>query len=125
MGGRMVRGWYSQEGWETWRWTATEFAVEFPYTGGNLVVDLHVPEAMGSATLSVQANGVALPDRHFSRPGDHCYLAQIPAGVATAPLLFEFQLNRVYHPGNTDERELGVVVSRVAVLPGAEDSSII
>jgi SAM-dependent methyltransferase len=115
MAGRMVDGWYDQEGWETWRWTAPEFSVEFPVSGDVLSVKLYVPENLGSATLSVRANGEDLPRREFPEPGHYEYVAGIPRRAAAAPLRIEFRSSRSFRPGNGDERDLGVVVEHVKV----------
>lgn len=115
MHGRMVEGWYEQEGWETWRWTAPRFVVEFPRPGQVLSARLYVPDNLGSATLSATVNGEALPPKEFAEPG-HCeYVAAIPRAAAVGQLRIEFKVSRGFRPGNGDERELGVVVEEVRV----------
>lgn len=113
MHGRMLEGWYEQEGWETWRWTARRFSAEFPHTGRVVSVKLYVPENLGSVTLTATANGELLSPGSFSDPGHHEYVTPIPAGAGGPPLRLEFHSSRGFRPGNGDERELGVVVERI------------
>lgn len=113
MHGRMLEGWYEQEGWETWRWTAPRFVVEFPRPGRVVSVKLYVPEYLGAVDLAVTANGQSLTPGSFSGPGHHDYVAAIPAGAGESPVRLEFSASRGFRPGNGDERELGVVVEEI------------
>lgn len=113
MSGQMLEGWYEQEGWETWRWTAPRFSVEFPRAGNVVSLKLYVPDNLGTASLSARANGRLLPRRDFDGPGHYEYVAAIPAEAAQAPLRLDFELSRGFRPDTGDERELGVVVERV------------
>lgn len=113
MSGRMLDGWYEQEGWETWRWTAPRFSVEFPRAGQVVTVKLYVPENLGNTTLAAWVNGEPLPPKDFAGPGHADYTAPVPARAGGPSTRLDFQLSRGFRPGNGDERELGVVVEEV------------
>ncbi len=113
-GGRMLHGWHTQEGWQTWRWTERRFSAEWARSGRMLILNAYVPDAMAGVTLSARVNGVDLERARFDSPGDAKYTAPSPAGMKP-PLLVEFELDKIHTPGNGDERELGLVVGEVRI----------
>jgi SAM-dependent methyltransferase len=121
VGGRMLHGWYEQEGWETWRWTAREFGCEFARAGPRLAVKLYVPESLvaarGSVTLSADVNGVALASQRFDDVGHYEYLASVPQ--VAEPVVVRLSLDGSFRAGGADERDLGLVVSEVRLFPTA------
>ncbi|MBM3735131.1 MAG: class I SAM-dependent methyltransferase [Acidobacteria bacterium] len=117
-GGRMTGGWYEQEGWETWRWTAPRFSVEFAAPGRNLAIALYVPESLiaarGGVTLAASVDGIPLPPARYDRADHYVYTAALRGPAGAGPVRVDVVLDGGFTPVG-DERELGVVVSEVTL----------
>jgi hypothetical protein len=111
-----------------WRWTACRFALVLQPpsasspAGAILELDFTVPEALlarhGTVTLSAAADALPLPARACDRPGRQRYRVEVPArALAAGPLKIEFALDRCLAAGEIDARELGVIVTTVALRP--------
>jgi len=107
-----------------WRWTERHFAVVLrPPAGGasrgarlNLRFSIPAPviEKLGAVTLSAAIGGVSLGPETYSRSGEYIYTRDVPASLlAGDAVTVEFDLDKALPPGNTDQRELGVVASSV------------
>jgi len=124
--GQLVSGFHAIEN-NSWRWTARQFAVSLgtpagaARSGATLELKLTVPpptiEKLQSLTLSASIAGKDLGPETYSRPGPYVYRRDVPAGqLGSSPVKVEFQLDKAMQPGGADVRELGVVVSSIALL---------
>ncbi len=117
--GRLLKGWHGLEQ-NAWRWTERCFSVEFPSPPphGVLTLQFALPETvirqLGSVTLSISVNRIALPEAIYRDSGEHIYTAPVDS---SGPALVEFETDRALPPQSPDERQLGVMVLSVAILP--------
>ena len=125
--GQLLTGFYDIEA-HAWRWTKRQFAVSLrppkgaAQKGAVLVVSLTVPppviEAGKSITLTASVNGTRLSPETWSATGNYVYQRVIPpdllAGDSTR---VDFELDKAMPPSTQDARELGIVVSRIALEP--------
>ena len=117
--GRLLKGWHAIEE-NAWRWTERQFSVEFPSPPprGKLTLRFALPEIaieqLGSVTLSVTVNGLALPPETYRESGEHVYTCDV---VSSGPALVEFEMDRALPPQPPDKRELSVMVLSVALAP--------
>jgi len=118
--GQLVSGFHQIEA-NAWRWTAKSFAVAlYPpagsgQKGATLQLKFTIPpvvtEKLGKVTLSASVAGSQLAPESYSRPGQYTYERDIPPGVLSGnSVRVDFQLDKALPPGETDLRELGVVV---------------
>ncbi len=123
--GQLIAGFYGIEA-GAWRWTGKQFAVELgtPYgaaaKGAAVEFKLSIPavviEKSKSVTLTASADGTALPPETYSAPGAYTYHRDLPpALLAHDSVKVTFTLDKTFHPGGGDLRELGVVASSVAL----------
>jgi tRNA (mo5U34)-methyltransferase len=126
---RLVSGWHEDEG--GWRWTAGEFAVEIPRhpldsppaarkrLEFRFALNSAVAAALGGVTLRARIGDLELGAHMFQGAGEYVYSAEIPAPASRrAPandsaeaLRIDFALDRAFHPGPPDRRELGLQVT--------------
>lgn len=122
---QLVRGFYEVEQ-NSWRWTRREFAVVLQVPAGSaskgatLILKFAIPEAafekLGPITLSATVGGKPLPPETFSQPGTHIYSKPVPpAALSTNVVEVNFSLDKCLPPGAVDGRELGVIVSSIAL----------
>jgi hypothetical protein len=124
---QLVKGFYGVEG-NSWRWTMGRFSVllspppNASKNGAKLALRFSVPEpvikALGPLKLSASVDGVALPQEAYTSPGQYVYLRDVPPqalnkGVVTV----DFTLDKHLPPSDTDQRELGIVVTVVGFEP--------
>jgi hypothetical protein len=77
-------------------------------------------QKLGAIRLTANLNGHALPARAFSAPGGYVYSAEIPAQFLGVPLVTaNFSLNKAVTNMKNDPRELGTVVTAIALEPHA------
>lgn len=118
--GRLLKGWHHLEE-NSWRWTERCFSVEFPSppAHGVLTLQFALPEIMieqlGSVTLSISVNGIALPNATYRDSGEQLYTCPVDS---SGPALVEFETDRALPPQPPDKRELSLMVLSVAILPG-------
>lgn len=109
-----------------WRWTAGTFSVALAppshsaVNGGTLKLDFNVPDPLltrvKQTTLTAQAGAIALPPQTLTKPGMQSYTASIPASALTTnPLIVTFHLDKFIPAGAIETRELGLIVTRVAL----------
>ena len=122
---QLLRGFYPlEEG--AWRWTAKRFAVILatppPVEGHQSDLDLratlpHAFQAYLPITISAEINHVNIGSHVFSElVHEKLITLPIPAGVLTdGPALVEFTLDKALTPTTGETRELGMVVTSVAI----------
>lgn len=122
---QLLRGFYPLEQ-GTWRWTAKNFSVILatppPIEGYQSDLDLRatLPESLGPhlpLTLSAEVNHVNVGSHVFTElVREQLITIPIPDGVLTdEPALVEFALDKALPPTAADGRELGMVVTSVAI----------
>lgn len=122
---QLIGGFYPIEA-KAWRWTARKFIVTLlpppgsEQKGAKLQLHLVIPDGqiskLGPMTLSADVDDYALPPETFSKGGDYFYTRDIPANLLRTniiPVIFAF--DRASPPTPTDARELGAVVSLIAL----------
>jgi hypothetical protein len=121
--GDLAGGWHGlEEG--SWRWTAREFSVMFRHWvepgGARLTMSFALPEAVLSKTgpvrLEAAVNGGSLPPQTYATAGMHAYSTPVPAEcIADGATRVDFRLDRALPADAADQRERGLVVTRVAL----------
>ncbi len=122
---QLLTGFYGIEA-GAWRWTGKQFAVQLgtPYgaasKGAALELKLAIPalaiEKSKSITLAASADGAPLPPETYSAPGAFTYHRDLPPAVlAHDSVKVTFTLDKTFHPGGGDLRELGIVASSVGL----------
>jgi hypothetical protein len=124
---QLIRGFNNlEEG--SWRWTMGKFAasVGTPPTaerfGAWVVLKFILPEVVlkhfTSVTLSAEVDGTPLYAQTYVQPGPHEYRHEAPARLLQKnAVLLEFSLDHYLPAGLLEARELGLVVSSVALEP--------
>ena len=128
---QFASGFYPAEQ-DGWRWTRGYFTAmllappDAAAHGALLELRFDVPEVvinrLGPVTLSATISGIPLEPQTRSHPGIEPYRKPIPAKVfSKREVLVEFSLDKVIESNSLpgEDRELGVVVHAVALLPNA------
>jgi len=115
-----------------WRWTRKHFTAvllappESAAHGALLELRFDVPEGilsrLGPVTLSAEIAGIRLKPETRNHPGVETYRRPVPAvAFSKREVLVEFSLDKVIEPNTLpgEDRELGVAVHAVALLPQA------
>jgi hypothetical protein len=121
---QLLGGFYGIE--STWRWTARDFSVVLSpppgseRNGARLVVRVFIPpahiEATGPVTLNAVVDGTALVPETFATGGPHTYLRSVPGDALYTNLArVDFCLDKTAPPTKQDPRELGLVVTSIAL----------
>ncbi len=124
---QLVKGFYEVEG-NSWRWTMGRFSVVLSpppgatKSGATLVLRFSLPEPVikkvGSVRLSATVDGTPLEPQQYDSAGEHVYSRAVPPGsVAKKVVAVDFALDKYLPPGESDRRELGVVVSVIGLEP--------
>ncbi len=124
---QLVSGFYDVEA-NAWRWSAKQFIVTLlPPSGSDekgAKLELHfvIPgtqlSKLGPMTLSVDIEGESLAPETFSTPGEHVYARDLPPGMLHTNLLpVIFMFDKAAPPSGGDQRELGAVVTSIALKP--------
>ena len=105
--GELLYGWHKVED-NSWRWTMKRFAAKLNGGGTHLRLEFFLHEAVLAATgpLTLTMNGGEA--RVYDQPGHYVYF--VPAGGASQ---FEFELSGALGPYESDQRELGLLVSEI------------
>lgn len=127
---QVIYGFYDAIG-NSWRWTGPEFmvALGIPLKNGKpqsdtgpayLHLQLYFPPdeipRLGPVTLSASSPGFKYRDVTFTAGGPQEYVSPVPAAALKTNLLpVRFTLDRYLHGSGADNRDLGVVVSSVAL----------
>jgi len=119
------KGWHDlEEG--GWRWTARRFALRLESnrmaSTDEIVMNIYVPEALiskcGTVTLHANANGIDLPSHPLEKPGQYEYrqsLGKLCTGDTDVRI--DFALDKALEGEPSDDRERGIIVSRIANQP--------
>jgi hypothetical protein len=121
-----TQGFYGVEE-KAWRWTAKDFAVTLSpplhadQKGAQLMLNLDVPDSviqkLGSVQLRASVNGYKLDPEVYSKSGNHTYTRDIPADHLKDDIArVDFSLDHAMPGGDTDRRELGIIVSEVGLV---------
>ena len=120
---QLVRGFHSVEQ-NAWRWTAGAFTVTLKppagaaQKGAMLTFKFVVPEVVinkvGPVTLAASVNGTALAPETYSKTGEYTYSRDVPATALTGDAVnVEFKLDKFMPASEQDQRDLGVIMTRV------------
>jgi hypothetical protein len=121
------KGFYAVEA-NSWRWTSKHFEVALspphhqPGKDVQLVLRFTIPEvilkSLQSIRLSAAINGVQLPPQEYAKFGDYAYVRDVPASQLTGDrVLVDFDLDKALPPTAADNRELGIIVTQVGLIP--------
>lgn len=124
---QLISGFYMIEDGR-YRWTMKDFSVALALppasdkNGARLLLTLFVPKQhinlLGPITLQAEMNGVQLQPQTFTKDGEFTYIRDVPPSAARTHLLpVRFTLNKAAAPTKTEDRELGIVVTRAALEP--------
>jgi len=123
---QIIYGFHENEG-NSWRWTKKKFAVRLlaplvaPDDAVWLELEYYVPSAahsMVGASIAARVGATALEALTIPGPGLHAYRRRVPAAALDGndAVVVEFSLSRTIPPSASDDRELGLAVSRVGLL---------
>ncbi len=69
-------------------------------------------------TLSARMGGVDLGSQTYDKPGDATFRKEVPASALGAEVVaVDFSLDKAMPPSPQDDRELGIVVSTIGLIP--------
>ena len=122
---QLIGGFYQPE--QNWRWVARRFAVVFPppsgseQSGATLQLRFFISKTtigrLGPMTLTAIVGNTSLAPETFTRFGNFTYHAEVPPTALQSnrvvPVVFTF--DKALSPGETDGRELSVVVTEVSL----------
>jgi hypothetical protein len=122
---QLVSGFYDIEQ-NAWRWTAGKFSVllrtprQAAQKGAILKLKFSVPEAviskLNAVALSATVDGAGVPPETYTQSGEFVYTREIaPAALARDAAKVDFALDKCLAAGAVDARELGVIVTSVAL----------
>jgi len=120
-----AKGFYEVEE-NAWRWTGKEFAVDLSaplhsdQRGAQLSMKLAVPDAviqkLVSVRLSASIAGYQLEPQIYTKPGQYTYTRDIPPNkLQSDGVRIDFALDHTLPPSESDQRELGIIVSEVSL----------
>jgi SAM-dependent methyltransferase len=113
--GRLLDGWYEAEGLSEWRWTEKQFSVSFDAGGDSVKMSFYWPPVVAEGagaplTVTMSIGGEAVRSLEYREPGDHVFEAALAGGE---PAVVTFSVDRWLKEGQSDGRELGLIVSGV------------
>jgi hypothetical protein len=122
---QLITGFYPVEN-DSFRWVSRQFSVAVrppagaDQRGATLQVTLYLPEKhiqeLGPITLNADAGGYVLEPETFSAAGTFTYSRDIPASELDTNIFpIHFCLNKWKSGSRSDPRELGVVVTGIAL----------
>ena len=122
---QLIKGFYGLEG-GSWRWTAGHFTIMLrsPLSaaqhGGTLLLAFTIPDVViqkiNSFTLTASVGTTKLKSEPYAKAGAYTFSADLPAELLTKETVnVDFALDKFIQsgtqPANTDQRELGVIVT--------------
>jgi hypothetical protein len=124
--GQVVSGFYDIED-GAWRWTGKQFVVELGTplgaSGRGATLELHftippvVIEKNPSIALAASVDGNLLPPETYTKPGEYVYKRDVPPSLMNAEVVrVAFELDKTMTPGGADNRVLGVVATKAALV---------
>jgi hypothetical protein len=122
---QLIKGFHAIEQ-NSWRWTMGKFAITLKpppgasERGGKLSLQVNVPDAViqnvKATALSASLDGKVLGSATYTAPGEYLFAVEVPKeGLGGEAATFDFALDRFIKAGLLDQRELGVVVTSVAL----------
>ena len=123
---QLAAGFYGVES-NAWRWTGKDFSVVLlppqgaDRRGARLQVRLFIPDRqiqqIGAMTLNADVDGHDLPSQTFTRGGAQVYTSDVPADALRSNAVpVNFSFDKAAPPAGGDARELGAVVSEIALV---------
>lgn len=123
---QLLRGFHRVEN-GSWRWTQGKFSVALKPPkqadkGAVLLLQFTIPDGVMAqrkeVTVSAVIEGVPLPPEKVTTPGAHEYRRDVPAEVVKGKraATVDFTVDPPTPPGDSDERELGVIAATVGLL---------
>lgn len=120
---QLLKGFYPVEQ-NSWRWTAGKFSValrppkDAAAKGATLLLKFSVPEPviakLKTVALSGSVAGKALSPESYTQAGEFTYSRDVdPKQLAGPAVNVEFTLDKFLPPSDSDQRELGVVVTSI------------
>lgn len=108
----------------SWRWTEQSFSValrpprDAAKNGAVLQLKFSFPEVvsqkLGAVALEATVAGVALGKESYTVPGELTYSRDVPAKLLSGESVrVDFALDKSLPPTDTDQRNLGIIVSSV------------
>ena len=124
---QLIFGFYQVED-NAWRWTGRKFSVALKpppnaeQRGAKLRLSLYLPgihlEQLGAVTLCADVDGHTLDSETFSNTGTSSYIRDVPADFLVSNVApVNFTLDQAAGPTPAEGRELGAVVTAVALEP--------
>jgi len=122
---QLMKGFH--EGENSWRWTRSQFSVALRTpegainSGARLEMNLAIPQAVidkvRATTLSATINSVQLAPEKYDKSGQYTFTRDVPASAFTSDAAtIDFSVDRYLAAGEVEMRELGVIVSEVALV---------
>lgn len=122
-GQQLIAGFHGVEQ-NSWRWTEQSFSVmlrpprEAAKTGAGLQLKFSLPEVvtqkLGAVALEATVAGTPLGKESYTVPGEYTYSREVPAKLlAGESVRVDFALDKSLPPSESDERNLGIIVSAV------------
>jgi hypothetical protein len=122
---QLVNGFYDIE-FNAWRWTAGKFAVNLrpprgsAESGAKLVLRFSAPEPvmsrLNTIKLSAKVGSTDVGSETYSKPGETIFRKDVPASALSGDsVVVSFELDKSLPAGSVDQRELGVIVSSIAL----------
>ena len=122
---QLLKGFHGVEH-NAWRWTMGRFAVTLKappaanQKGATLAMKFSLPDAViaqvKSTTLTASTSGKEIANQTYKASGEYTFTADVPASAFTSDALtVDFALSNFLAAGTADGRELGLVVSTIAL----------
>ena len=124
---QLVSGFYDIEE-HSWRWSSGKFSVllrpprSAARKGAVLQLKFAIPDVilakLKTVSLAASVNGTPLTPETYTQPGSFVYTRDVsPSLLSGESVKVDFSLDKTLPPTDTDQRELGVVVSTVGFTP--------
>jgi hypothetical protein len=122
---QLLKGFYGLEV-GAWRWTAGKFSVLLrpplasAQRGGTLTFSFSIPDVvaqkLSSMTLTASIGGTKLKSETYTKAGSYTFTSDVPPDLlAKEAVTVDFELDKSLPPTAADQRELGVIATRVGL----------
>ena len=122
---QLIRGFHQIEQ-NSWRWTMGQFSVVLKpppnasQNGARLVVRFSLPDAVlqntGKITLRASIAGTPVGEAAYATAGEYTFSTDLPGRVIPQnAVTVDFALDKYLQAGTVDARELGIIVSSIAL----------
>ena len=120
---QLVSGFHAIEQ-NSWRWTEERFSVilrpppDAAQSGAMLTLKFSIPDVvsqkLGAMALEASVGGTPLGKESYTMPGEFTYSREVPANLlAGESVRVDFALDKSLPPGESDQRNLGIIVTAV------------